>query len=120
MLYGVTLGSVFLSSIEVLDGFSDQYGTSWGDVIANSAGTTLFIAQELVWDEQRILMKYSYHQSKYIDMAKGNLGDNIIDNAISDYNGQTYWASGNIASFLGGDTKFPKWLKSTGKKVLKY
>ncbi len=110
LLYGGTLGSVFLSSIEVLDGFSEQYGTSWGDVIANSAGTIMFIAQEVAWDEQRLLFKYSYHQSEYIDVANGNLGENIVDNAISDYNGQTYWISGNIASFLDEDTKFPKWL----------
>ncbi len=110
LIYGGTLGSVFLSSIEVLDGFSARYGTSWGDVIANSAGTGMFLAQQMAWDEQRVLLKYSYHKSEYIDLAGGSLGENIVDNAISDYNGQTYWVSANIASFLREGAKFPKWL----------
>jgi len=33
-----------------------------------------------------------------------------MENLIKDYNGQTYWASVNIYSFLKKDSKFPKWL----------
>ena len=29
---------------------------------------------------------------------------------LKDYNGQTYWLSGNIASFLAESSKFPRWL----------
>ena len=29
---------------------------------------------------------------------------------MKDYNGQTYWLSFNIRSFLPGDSKFPAWL----------
>jgi hypothetical protein len=29
---------------------------------------------------------------------------------IKDYNGQSYWISGNISSFLPAGSKFPKWL----------
>jgi len=114
LIYGGTLGSVFLSSVEVLDGFSARYGTSWGDVIANSAGTGMFLAQEIAWDEQRILLKYSYHKTKYIPLSKGRLGENFIENTIIDYNGQTYWMSANVSSFLRKDTQFPKWLNIAG------
>jgi hypothetical protein len=29
---------------------------------------------------------------------------------LKDYNGQTYWLSGNISAFLPKSSKFPKWL----------
>lgn len=114
LIYGGTLGSVFLSSIEVLDGFSPRYGTSWGDVIANTAGTVMFLGQQIAWDEQRILLKYSYRKSEYIDKSNGKLGKNFFDQAVSDYNGQTYWMSANVSSFLRKETKFPKWLNVAG------
>lgn len=110
ILFGGTLGLFFLTSVEVMDGFSENWGYSWGDVAANSAGTGLFIAQQLAWNEQRILLKYSFHQTYYADLRPELLGENLIQNTIKDYNGQTYWASANIASFLGKNTKFPKWL----------
>lgn len=108
--YGGTLGLLFLTSVEVFDGYSEAWGFSWGDVAVNTAGSGMFIAQQLAWDEQRVLLKYSYRKSKYADVRPNLLGENLLQNAIKDYNGQTYWASANIASFLGKDTKFPKWL----------
>ena len=108
--YGGTLGLFFLTSVEVYDGFSSAWGFSWGDVAVNTAGSGMFIAQQLAWDEQRILLKYSYQKSKYADLNPNLLGENLMQNTIKDYNGQTYWASINVASFLGKDTKFPKWL----------
>jgi len=108
--YGGTLGFFFLTSVEVYDGFSSAWGFSWGDVAFNTAGSGMFIGQQLAWDEQRILLKYSYHKSDYVDLNSILLGENLMQNAIKDYNGQTYWASINVASFLGNDTNFPKWL----------
>lgn len=108
--YGGTLGLFFLTSVEVFDGYSSAWGFSWGDVGFNAAGSGIFIAQQLAWDEQRILLKYSYHKSNYIDLNPNLLGENLMQNIIKDYNGQTYWMSANIASFLGKNTKFPKWL----------
>lgn len=108
--YGGTLGLFFLTSVEVFDGYSSEWGFSWGDVAVNTAGAGLFIAQQLKWNEQRFLLKYSFHQSDYWQMAPNLLGENLIQNTIKDYNGQTYWLSANVASFLGKDTKFPKWL----------
>lgn len=108
--YGGTLGLFFMTSVEVFDGYSSAWGFSWGDVVVNTAGSGVFIGQQLLWDEQRVLLKYSYHKSNYIDMRPDLLGENFAQNAIKDYNGQTYWASANIASFLGKETQFPKWL----------
>lgn len=108
--YGGTLGLFFLTSVEVFDGYSSAWGFSWGDVGVNAAGSGLFIGQQLLWDEQRVLLKYSYHKSNYADLRPNVFGETLIQNAIKDYNGQTYWASANIASFLGENTAFPKWL----------
>lgn len=108
--YGGTLGLFFLTSVEVFDGFSSAWGFSWGDVAFNAGGTALFIGQQSLWDEQRVLLKYSYHKSDYVSQRPDLLGENLIQNTIKDYNGQTYWASANIASFLGDNKKFPKWL----------
>lgn len=108
--YGGTLGLFFLTSVEVFDGYSSAWGFSWGDVAVNTAGSGFFIAQQLAWKEQRILLKYSFHRSPYWEKRPNLLGENLAQNLIKDYNGQTYWMSANIASFLNSDTKFPKWL----------
>jgi hypothetical protein len=108
--YGGMLGSIFNLNIEILDGLSSQWGFSIGDFAANTAGSLLVIAQELAWDEQRIMLKYSFQQSKYAKYRPDELGKNLQENLIKDYNGQTYWLSLNIASFMKKETKFPKWL----------
>lgn len=109
MLYGATLGFAFLTSVEVLDGFSDQWGFSTGDFIANAAGTGLLIGQELLWNEQRITLKYSFHTTSYAKLRPEVLGENFIEQTLKDYNGQTYWLSANLWSFNKKST-FPKWI----------
>ena len=97
--YGGALGLFFLTSVEVFDGYSDAWGFSWGDIAVNTVGSGFFIAQQLVWSEQRVLLKYSFHKSEYANLRPELLGANLMQNALKDYNGQTYWASVNIASF---------------------
>jgi uncharacterized protein YfiM (DUF2279 family) len=110
ILFGGSLGLFFLTSVEVYDGYSYDWGFSWGDVGVNTLGAGFFMGQQFLWDEQRVLLKYSYHKSNYAEISPNLLGENLLQNTIKDYNGQTYWASTNIASFLENDTKFPKWL----------
>ena len=109
LIYGATLGFTFLTAVEVLDGFSKQWGASFGDIIANASGTGLLVGQELLWQEQRITMKYSFHQTSYAKIRPNTLGENFIQQSLKDYNGQTYWLSANIWSF-NKKSKFPKWL----------
>ncbi len=108
--YGGMLGSIYLSTIEILDAYSSEWGFSIGDFAANTVGSLLVIGQELAWDEQRIVLKCSFQQSKYAKYRPDLLGKNLNENLLKDYNGQTYWLSTNIASFLNKETKFPKWL----------
>lgn len=109
LLYGATLGFTFLTAVEILDGFSEEWGFSWGDMLANGAGTGLYIGQELLWNEQRIALKYSFHHTKYAAQSPDKLGKTYLEQTLKDYNGQTYWLSLNLHSFFKS-SKIPKWL----------
>ncbi|MCX6296147.1 MAG: DUF2279 domain-containing protein [Bacteroidetes bacterium] len=108
--YGGMLGSVYQSTIEILDGYSSEWGFSVGDFAANTIGSFLCVGQELAWDEQRIVLKYSFQQSEYSKYRPNILGKDLQENVLKDYNGQTYWLSVNPYSFMNKGSKFPKWL----------
>ncbi|TRX36291.1 DUF2279 domain-containing protein [Flavobacterium restrictum] len=109
LLYGAPLGFAFLTAVEVLDGFSSEWGASAGDVIANASGTALYVSQELIWKEQRIIPKFSFHTTSYAPYRPDVLGSSLSEQILKDYNGQTYWLSTNLYSFSKG-SKIPKWL----------
>jgi len=110
LLYGSTLGLTFLTAVEVFDGFSANWGASLGDVAANVSGTALFVSQELLWDEQRIVPKFSFHTTPYASARPNVLGSSFSEQILKDYNGQTYWLSANIHSFFKSSKVVPKWL----------
>ncbi|PWK19485.1 DUF2279 domain-containing protein [Xanthomarina spongicola] len=109
LIYGSTIGFAFLTVVEVFDGFSEEWGFSWGDMAANAAGTSLFVGQELLWREQRMTLKYSFHQTEYAAQNPDKLGDGLSQEFLKDYNGQTYWLSINLHSFFK-ESKIPVWL----------
>ncbi|MBB3122682.1 hypothetical protein FHS04_000170 [Mesoflavibacter sabulilitoris] len=109
LIYGGSLGFMFLTGVEVLDGFSEEWGFSWGDFAANAAGSGLFIGQELLWEEQRISLKYSFNRTRFASKNPNKLGNGILEEILKDYNGQTYWLSANLHSFFK-ESKLPKWL----------
>lgn len=111
LIYGATLGFVFLSTVEVFDGFSKEWGFSWSDIGANSLWTSLYIGQQLLWDEQRIVLKYSFNRTTYAIQRPNTLGNGLLEEALKDYNGQTYWLSVNLHSFFK-ESSLPKWLMS--------
>lgn len=108
-LVGATVGFVLLSTIEIFDGHSARWGASWGDIGANAAGSALFLSQELAWKEQRILLKYSFHRTVYASARPEALGSGLSQEMVKDYNGQTYWLSANVHSFLK-ESGVPRWL----------
>lgn len=110
LIYGSTLGFTFLTAVEVMDGYSAEWGFSWGDVAANASGTILYVGQELLWDEQRIVPKFSFHRTPYAGARPEVLGSTFSEEILKDYNGQTYWLSVNIHSFFKESKKIPKWL----------
>ncbi|WP_394331034.1 DUF2279 domain-containing protein [Flavobacterium omnivorum] len=109
LLYGAGLGFAFLTAVEVLDGYSAEWGASSGDILANAAGTALYVSQELIWNEQRITPKFSFNTTKFANYRPEVLGSSISEQVLKDYNGQTYWLSVNLYSFAK-DSKIPKWV----------
>jgi len=107
---GISTSLLYMTSIEILDGRSKQWGFSWGDMIANTSGIFVYAAQEYFWKEQRIALKFSYTPSPYAAMNESTLGRNFQQRILKDYNAQTYWASFNIHRFLASGAGFPTWL----------
>jgi hypothetical protein len=104
----------YQSIIETMDGFSTEWGWSWGDMGANFFGAGLLIGQELQWNEQRIKYKFSFHTKNYPSpdlSARANeiYGSSWSERMIKDYNGQTYWLSANLKSFIP-QSNLPSWL----------
>ncbi len=109
LLYGATLGFGYLTVVEVFDGFSKEWGFSWSDIAANTAGTGFYIGQQLLWKEQRIAFKFSFHRTGFAPQRPNKLGNGFTEEILKDYNGQTYWLSANVASFFKRE-KIPKWI----------
>ncbi len=109
ILYGALSGFVFQTPIELLDGFSPDYGFSPSDVAANLAGSALFAGQMLAWDELRILPKFSVRPTPYAALRPELLGRNTMERLLKDYNGQTYWFSASPGSFFP-HLRWPGWL----------
>lgn len=109
-LLGGGFGFIYLGGIELLDGTSEEWGFSWTDLASNALGSALFISQESFWQEQRIQLKYSFQKSPYAQYRPELLGSSASETWLKDYNGQTYWASIKVASFLGEESFWPEFL----------
>ncbi|HEX8332249.1 MAG TPA: DUF2279 domain-containing protein [Segetibacter sp.] len=114
IILGGLSGAAYQTVIEILDGFSEGWGWSWGDFGANVLGSGLLAGQELAWDEQRIRFKFSFHKKKYgsaelTERANELFGESTAERFIKDYNAQSYWLSANVKSFMP-KSNLPPWL----------
>jgi hypothetical protein len=128
MWTGAAIGTGLQLTIEIMDGFGDNWGFSLSDVAFNTLGVGLFVGQELLWQEQRITMKVSSNSQSYPDTpvlsvdgqhsttiserAAELFGESYTERFVKDYNAQSIWFSFNIHSFLPNreNSHFPKWL----------
>ncbi len=108
--YGAISGTALLTAVEVLDGFSTQWGFSPSDMAANILGTALFLGQELAWEEQKIHLKYSYRSNSLHAFRPGLLGDKLPERLLKDYNGMTMWLSFNLNALFDRASWAPPWL----------
>lgn len=108
--YGGLAGFVLQTPIEVFDGFSEGWGASPGDIVANALGSGAFIAQEKLWGEQKIRFKYSFSSSGFAHERPDLLGENFLQQTLKDYNGQTYWMSMAVNEFIPNNDPLPRWL----------
>jgi len=114
---GAATGFLAQTTIEVMDGFSEEWGFSIPDFSANLLGIGSFAVQQAIWDEQRILLKTSStpidYEERYGQVAANRanelFGDGFLTRYLKDYNAQTTWASVNLKSFFP-DTSLPDWL----------
>lgn len=104
-------GLAYMTMIEIMDGFSSEWGFSPGDMAANLSGSIIFTGQQFIWGEQRVQMRFSFHNTIFSKYNPGELGNNLPQHIIKDYNGQTYWLSFNLSSFAGR-SNIPRWLNA--------
>lgn len=104
LIYGAGMGFVFLNSIELADGFAKK-GASYGDIIANGIGTSLYVSQELLWNEQRIVPKWSCGTTVFV-CADPEKTKSLLMGTLDK---ETIWLSVNLHSFFK-DSIIPKWL----------
>ena len=114
---GFGVGMLFQTTLEMLDGFSAQWGFSWGDMAFNTIGSGTYLVQQYLWQEQRIRWKISAHRPNYSNSPIAALNDPKVQTTLEnranalfgsspaellfkEYNGQTIWLSANIAAFL--------------------
>lgn len=125
---GAGIGTLLQLTVEVMDGFSARWGFSWYDLSFNTGGVALFTGQQMLWHDQRMVLKVSSSRPDYSTMileGTGGLmaspqeaaydlyGQNISEYFFKDYNAMTVWLSVNPNSFLGQhkeDSPLPDWL----------
>jgi hypothetical protein len=110
LLWGGSFGAGYLAVVELMDGYSEGWGFSSVDFSANLFGSLLFMSQQYKWKEQRIQMKFSFHNTAFPKYRAEILGENFTQQIFKDYNGQTYWASLNLKSMFFSNRKFPPWM----------
>ncbi len=103
---GISVG--FQTTLEVFDGYSAAWGFSWYDVIGNTLGTAAYTAQYLIWEEERIVPKFSYSPTEFAAVRPSILGSSFAESLLKDYNGQTYWLSFSPGTFFP-KSNIPKW-----------
>lgn len=106
---GAVYAMSYLSTLELMDGFSSGWGFSWSDMLANGVGVGLAFSQDYFFKRQLIIPKFSFSRSSYAAVRPEILGSTYAEQLLKDYNGQTYWVSLPIASFLNLPKSF-KWI----------
>lgn len=109
MWIGSATSLAYLTTIELMDAYSVGWGFSTGDAIANAAGCGLYISQEILWQEQRLRMKFNFLPSPYAQYRPDLLGVGFAAQMLKDYNGQAYWLCSNPHDWINGG-EWPKWL----------
>jgi hypothetical protein len=106
---GAVYAMSYLSTLELMDGFSSGWGFSGSDMLANGVGVGLAFSQDYFFKRQLIIPKFSFSRSSYAAVRPEILGSTYAEQLLKDYNGQTYWVSLPIASFINLPKRF-KWI----------
>lgn len=101
LFYGSLLSFSYQTFIEIRDGFSKNYGFSWGDFAANSLGSSLQLFRQEFEFLNYIDFKISYFPS---ERFKNNSNQYLIDDYESTYN----WISVSPNKLI--DDRIPKFI----------
>ncbi len=102
---GAVMGFLFVSGIEIFDGFSIAYGASVYDMLANGLGAGAFALQHQVWKRILVWPKFSFHSTAFAPLRPEVLGNGFLEEVLKDYNGQTFWYSVRLPWL-----PLPRWL----------
>lgn len=117
ILYGSLTGWLWMLQIEMFDGFFVDWGFSWGDFLANTAGAGFSALNQLYPDVFGGLQpKISYQTS---DALKNHTYLNGSKDPIDDYEGMTFWLGINPYHYLPSSVQndVPVWLRPLGLAV---
>jgi hypothetical protein len=106
---GAVYAISYLSALELMDGFSSGWGFSGSDMLANGLGVGIAFSQDQFFKRQLIIPKFSFSRSSYAVVRPEILGSTYAEQLLKDYNGQTYWASLPVTTFLNLPQRF-KWI----------
>jgi hypothetical protein len=85
---GAGVAMTYQTYVEIRDGFSADYGFSWGDMAANTVGAALPVVQHYVPSLRSMDLQVSYWPSEEF---KNGAYNSIID----DYTSTTHWLTVN-------------------------
>jgi hypothetical protein len=111
---GALTGWLWTLQIEFYDAHSPRWGWSWGDILANTLGSSFFVLQQFNYELfGGIIPKYSYNLSEEWDKY-GNKRTGA--NLIQDYSGMTFWITINPHHYFPDSWKktYPVWLALLG------
>jgi hypothetical protein len=105
LLWSAAYATLFQLQIEIWDGQYKKYGFSYADVIANTSGMVLAVAQQKHPALRAVKPTMSYHESAAMRNRKNIPGE--LRPSL-DYSGQTYWFSFDLNAMLPDNAK-PFW-----------
>ena len=115
IIWSATYAALFQLQIEIFDGKFRKYGFSYADMIANTAGQAMAVAQELRPSLRAIKPTFSYHKTRALKN-----GVNAELRPSLDYSGQTYWFSADMSELLpdGAKRYWPSFIRfSAGHSI---
>ena len=108
--WGAAYAAAFQLQIEIWDGYQKKYGFSPPDLMFNTAGAALLVAQQEASALRAIKPTISYARTGAVKHA-GSFPAGTVGNELRttvDYAGQTYWLSTDVERLLPAGAK-PYW-----------
>jgi len=112
--FGALTGWLWMLEIEISDAFMADWGFSWGDMLANTAGSAFYVLQQFNYDALGgINPKFSWHKSEAWKEMRYNTDPQAL---IEDYEGLTFWLTVNPHHYFPDSWKksYSDWLAPFG------